>query len=331
MSATRALPAEHEKAAAVEAMFDRIAPRYDRMNRLLTFRLDVGWRRRAVTALQLAAGATVLDLACGTGDMCNDLQHAGFGVVGVDFSAGMLGAATTTAPLVRADVLRLPVPDGSIDGITCGFALRNLTALPPFFAACATALRSGGRVRVPRRRGAALSRCSAPVTRSISGASCPSSAVSSATAPRTRTCPLPPRTSPSRPSSWRSSAQQVSPMSVTSDSASVPRSSSPPHADDRRPVDATRRAYQRGRPARRRGRHAGCAGQRRLLLDRRRPRNHRRGHCRARARRTRGRGVAVDHRRRRHAVRTHCVRRTHVRRAVGGAADHPGASAANRS
>jgi demethylmenaquinone methyltransferase/2-methoxy-6-polyprenyl-1,4-benzoquinol methylase len=146
VSSTRVLPADAEKAAAVEAMFDRIAPRYDRLNRLLTFRLDVGWRRRAVAALLLPLGASVLDLACGTGDLCNDLQHAGFRVVGVDFSAGMLGVATTTASLVRADVLQLPVPDGSIDGVTCGFALRNLTALPPFFAACARALRTGGRV-----------------------------------------------------------------------------------------------------------------------------------------------------------------------------------------
>ncbi len=140
------LPEPGEKAAAVEAMFDRIAPRYDRMNRLLTFRLDVGWRRRAIATLALPADATVLDLACGTGDLCNELQRAGLAPIGVDFSAGMLTAATTTAPLMRADVLRLPVADASIDGITCGFALRNLTALAPFFAACAAALRPGGRV-----------------------------------------------------------------------------------------------------------------------------------------------------------------------------------------
>ncbi len=140
------LPDPSDKASAVEAMFDRIAPRYDRMNRLLTFRLDVGWRRRAVGGLALARGATVLDLACGTGDLCNELRAAGLAAIGVDFSAGMLGAATTAAPLVRADVLRLPVADASIDGVTCGFALRNLTALPPFFAACAAALRPGGRM-----------------------------------------------------------------------------------------------------------------------------------------------------------------------------------------
>ena len=140
------LPAAADKAATVEAMFDRIAPRYDRMNLLLTFRLDVGWRRRAVAALALAPGSVVLDLACGTGDLCNELQRGGLAPIGVDFSAGMLTAATTTAPLARADVLHLPARDGSIDGITCGFALRNLTALAPFLSACAGALRPGGRM-----------------------------------------------------------------------------------------------------------------------------------------------------------------------------------------
>jgi demethylmenaquinone methyltransferase/2-methoxy-6-polyprenyl-1,4-benzoquinol methylase len=140
------LPEPQEKAAKVEEMFDRIAPRYDRMNRLLTFRLDVGWRRTAVESLGLDAGTRVLDLACGTGDLCNELQRQGLTAFGVDFSAGMLGAATTTAPLVRADVLTLPVPNGSVDGITCGFALRNLTELAPFFRACAGALRTGGRI-----------------------------------------------------------------------------------------------------------------------------------------------------------------------------------------
>jgi demethylmenaquinone methyltransferase/2-methoxy-6-polyprenyl-1,4-benzoquinol methylase len=141
-----ALPDADNKAAVVEDMFDRIAPRYDRLNRLLTFRLDVGWRRRAVADLALAPGSTVIDLACGTGDLCNDVRRAGLAPIGFDFSAGMLAAATTTSPLVRADVLRLPVRDGSVDGITCGFALRNLRALEPFFAACVAALRRGGRI-----------------------------------------------------------------------------------------------------------------------------------------------------------------------------------------
>ena len=115
-------------------MFDAIAPRYDLVNRIMTFRLDVRWRQRAVLRLGLPAGSTVLDLACGTGDLCRDLETAGPRAVGMDLSWGMLSATTTDAPLVHADALRLPVADQSVDGITCGFALRNLTALEPFLS-----------------------------------------------------------------------------------------------------------------------------------------------------------------------------------------------------
>lgn len=141
-----ALPSDADKPRAVEEMFDRIAGRYDVLNRVLTFRMDGRWRRAMVASLALPPGARVLDLACGTGDVCRELQSARYEPIGVDFSAGMLAAARTSAPLVRADALRLPVPDGVVDGITCGFALRNFSALPPFFAECARVLRTGGRI-----------------------------------------------------------------------------------------------------------------------------------------------------------------------------------------
>jgi demethylmenaquinone methyltransferase/2-methoxy-6-polyprenyl-1,4-benzoquinol methylase len=112
----------------------------------MTFRMDVAWRRRTVTALQLRPGAAVLDLACGTGDFCRELTRHGHRPVGVDFSPGMLAAADTTAPLVRADVLRLPVTDAIADGVTCGFALRNLVALEPFAEELARVVRAGGRI-----------------------------------------------------------------------------------------------------------------------------------------------------------------------------------------
>jgi demethylmenaquinone methyltransferase/2-methoxy-6-polyprenyl-1,4-benzoquinol methylase len=140
------LPQGEEKAEAVRAMFDAIAPRYDLVNRLMTFRMDVGWRRRTVRALRLGPGARVLDLACGTGDFCRELAAEGLRPVGLDLSFGMLAAARTTAPLVHADILRLPVAHASVDGATCGFALRNLVALPPFFAELARVVRPGGRV-----------------------------------------------------------------------------------------------------------------------------------------------------------------------------------------
>ena len=131
---------------AVDSMFDAIAPRYDLLNRLLTFGMDVGWRRRTVRSLQLPAGSVVLDLACGTGDLCRELSKRGYRPVGVDRSAGMLAAQRTDAPLVRGDALRLPFPDHRIDGIVCGFALRNFASLKPFLAECNRVLRPGGRV-----------------------------------------------------------------------------------------------------------------------------------------------------------------------------------------
>jgi len=139
------LPTTEHKAEAVEAMFDRIAPRYDRLNRVLTFRLDVGWRRKAVATLGLPPGATVLDIACGTGDLCRDLARERLRPIGVDFSAGMLASARTVAPLVRGDALQLPFPNESVDGVTCGFALRNFVSLDGFFAETARVLRPGGR------------------------------------------------------------------------------------------------------------------------------------------------------------------------------------------
>jgi demethylmenaquinone methyltransferase/2-methoxy-6-polyprenyl-1,4-benzoquinol methylase len=140
------LPEGDEKVAAVRGMFDAIAPRYDLVNRVMTFRMDVGWRRRTVRSLGLPAGAVALDLACGTGDLCRELAAQGHQPIGADLSYGMLAAARTDAPLLQADALRLPLPDASVDGATCGFALRNLASLPPFFAELARVVRPGGRI-----------------------------------------------------------------------------------------------------------------------------------------------------------------------------------------
>ena len=139
------LPQGDAKHDAVEGMFDRLAPRYDRMNRLISLGMDKGWRRRTVDALAAVAGGTVLDLACGTGDLCRDLAARGYAPIGIDFSAGMLAAAQVDAPLVRGDGAALPFARGSADGLTCGFALRNFVDLDAVFAECARALRVGGR------------------------------------------------------------------------------------------------------------------------------------------------------------------------------------------
>ncbi len=140
------LPEGEEKVAAVRDMFDAIAPKYDRLNRIISFRLDVRWRKRAIRDLALPAGSSVLDLASGTGDLCIDLASAGLRPFSMDLSFGMLAADRSGVPRVQTDILRLPVPDASVDGVTCGFALRNLLDLGDFFAELGRVVRPGGRI-----------------------------------------------------------------------------------------------------------------------------------------------------------------------------------------
>lgn len=140
------LPQGAEKVAAVRDLFDTIAPRYDLVNRIMTFGMDRGWRRATVQSLSLVPGSAVVDLACGTGDLCRDLVRAGYRAVGIDFSLGMLAHARTTSPLVQGDALALPLPDASLAGVVSGFALRNFVELPPVFAELARVVRPGGRI-----------------------------------------------------------------------------------------------------------------------------------------------------------------------------------------
>lgn len=146
MTEAQPLPQGDEKRKAVQAMFDTIAPRYDLVNRVMTFRMDVAWRRRTVRDLGLRPGSCVVDLASGTGDLCHDLERAGLRPVAVDLSFGMLHHATTAAPKVQGDALALPFADASVDGVVCGFALRNFVSLPPMLAELARVIRSGGRI-----------------------------------------------------------------------------------------------------------------------------------------------------------------------------------------
>jgi demethylmenaquinone methyltransferase/2-methoxy-6-polyprenyl-1,4-benzoquinol methylase len=140
------LPQGDAKAKVVQNMFDAIAPRYDLVNRIMTFRLDTRWRKLAVRKLALSRGARVLDLASGTGDLCVDLRKAGLHPLSFDMSFGMLAADHSNAPRVQADILRLPIASESVDGVTCGFALRNLIDLNVFFHEIARVTKSGGRI-----------------------------------------------------------------------------------------------------------------------------------------------------------------------------------------
>ncbi|MFP5299155.1 MAG: ubiquinone/menaquinone biosynthesis methyltransferase [Actinomycetota bacterium] len=142
------LPSGKDKETAVRTMFDRIAPRYDLVNRVMTFGLDVGWRRKAVSSLRIGPGDVVADIACGTGDFCREIEKTGALALGFDLSFGMLASARTDAPLIQADGMRMPLGDRSVNGITCGFALRNVVAIDALFAEFARIIGPGGRVAI---------------------------------------------------------------------------------------------------------------------------------------------------------------------------------------
>jgi demethylmenaquinone methyltransferase / 2-methoxy-6-polyprenyl-1,4-benzoquinol methylase len=140
------LPTGAAKRTEVTAMFDRVAPSYERLNRLISLGQDRTWRRRTLDALGLGTGALVLDAACGTGDLGRDLAARGARPVGLDLSPGMLAHAYGTVPFVLADVAAQPWPAATFDGLTCGFALRNFVDLDGFLAECGRILRPGGRI-----------------------------------------------------------------------------------------------------------------------------------------------------------------------------------------
>jgi len=142
------LPLGEEKTARVRSMFDAIAPRYDLVNRLMTFGLDQSWRRDTIAALALPPGSLLLDIACGTGDLSRLARRRSYRVVGADLSLGMLVANRSGTPLLQADCSRLPFADGTFDGLVCGYALRNFTDLAAALAEMARVLRPGGRLAV---------------------------------------------------------------------------------------------------------------------------------------------------------------------------------------
>jgi len=143
---TGRLPAD-----GVRRMFDRIAPVYDAMNRVMTAGLDQRWRRATVRET-VEPGAGVLDACCGTGDLAVAARAAGAGrVVGVDFSERMLERARRKAPeleWVRADVLALPFEDASFDAAVVGFGVRNVEDLESALGELRRVLRPGGRLGI---------------------------------------------------------------------------------------------------------------------------------------------------------------------------------------
>jgi demethylmenaquinone methyltransferase/2-methoxy-6-polyprenyl-1,4-benzoquinol methylase len=134
----------------VRTMFDRIAPVYDLMNRLMSAGLDQRWRRMAADAV-VRPGDRVLDACCGTGDLALAGQAAGGDVTGLDFSERMLERArvkSSTIEWIRGDVLELPFEDASFDAATVGFGIRNVADLQSGLGELARVLRPGGRLAI---------------------------------------------------------------------------------------------------------------------------------------------------------------------------------------
>ena len=145
---------------AVQSMFDRIAPTYDALNRVLSLGIDQAWRRRAIALLGDIGSRPVLDVCAGTLDLAQLAERAGARVTASDFSQAMLdrgrGKLSQSATLVCADALALPFGDGSFAGVTNGFGLRNLDDTRRGLAEARRVLRPGGRLVVldffrPRR------------------------------------------------------------------------------------------------------------------------------------------------------------------------------------
>ncbi len=156
------LPSGAEKRRAVRAMFDRIAPRYDLLNRLFTAGLDQRWRKLTLDLVEVGASDRVLDVACGTGDLLEMAASRCQRAYGIDFARGMLRAGSVRLPgssFVQGDGAALPVRDASLTVVTCGFALRNFVSLPDVLAELARVLVPGGRlalIDVDRPSGAAV-------------------------------------------------------------------------------------------------------------------------------------------------------------------------------
>ena len=158
-----------DKGRGIRDMFDRIAPRYDLLNRVLSLGIDRRWRRFAVRQLVVPKNGRVLDIATGTGEVALEIGRqtdASVKIVGSDFTQGMLvlGRAKIDASpyrdrivLVNAPCETMPHPGGIFDGITIAFGIRNVVDRQQGLCEMARVLKPGGQAVIlefasPRNR-----------------------------------------------------------------------------------------------------------------------------------------------------------------------------------
>lgn len=144
-----------ERADYVQGMFARIANRYDRMNRLMTFGQDLSWRRHVIQQAHLPANGRLLDIATGTGDIAYEglRQLPGLTAVGGDFTIEMMQAGKRIPDRAAilwtaADTLHLPFADNSFDAVTSGFLMRNVIDVPGAFREQMRVTKPGGYIVV---------------------------------------------------------------------------------------------------------------------------------------------------------------------------------------
>ena len=143
-----------ERAEYVQGMFDRIAERYDLMNRVISAGQDMKWRRAVVEVAHLPRGGALLDIATGTGDIAFEALKAvpDAQVFGVDFALQMMQVGRRRAPndqdigWTGADALKLPFADNTFDAVVSGYLMRNVIDIPQTLAEQARVLKAGGRI-----------------------------------------------------------------------------------------------------------------------------------------------------------------------------------------
>ena len=145
MTTKTELPQGDEKKKMVRAMFDSIAPTYEKANTFMTFGLDKYARNVLAKELRLAPGSKILDLASGTGDFSRMFTDHGFETVAVDLSHNMLKVAEKTSNKIQCDGTELPFEDNSFDGVVCGYALRNFVNLEELIVELFRVLKPGGK------------------------------------------------------------------------------------------------------------------------------------------------------------------------------------------